>query len=219
VIIGMGNVALDCARILLSPIDKLAKTDITDLALDQLCHSRIKRVILVARRGPLQASFTIKELRELTKLNGVQPLLNADDFRSISSATLDKMERPRRRLTEFMMQTARPRTDTQTAERSWFLRFWRRPTRIQGSTVVESVECQQTEPISTDDSANENLAVRSLPTTETIPCGLVIKSIGYHGVQVCHDHASNDTHRPRIRSIHGCRSITNVVSFSISIVE
>ena len=68
VIIGMGNVALDYARILLSPVDELAKTDIMDIALETLRQSRIRHVILVGRRGPIQVSFTIKELRELVPL-------------------------------------------------------------------------------------------------------------------------------------------------------
>lgn len=107
VIIGMGNVALDCARILLSPVDQLAKTDITDLALETLRQSRIRHVTLVGRRGPMQVSFTIKELRELTKLNGVQSMLSKEDFDRIDPAMIEKLERPRKRLTELMLKTAR----------------------------------------------------------------------------------------------------------------
>ena len=110
VIIGMGNVALDCARILLSPVDQLAKTDITDLALDTLRQSRIRHVTLVGRRGPMQVSFTIKELRELTKLNGVQSMLKREDFDRIGQTIIDKLERPRKRLTELMLKTARSST-------------------------------------------------------------------------------------------------------------
>ncbi len=102
----MGNVALDCARILLSPINQLAKTDITDIALDTLRQSRIRHVILVGRRGPMQVSFTIKELRELTKLNGVESKLNKDDFNLIDQNMIEKLERPRKRLTELMLKTA-----------------------------------------------------------------------------------------------------------------
>ena len=72
VIIGHGNVALDVARILLSPTDSLTKTDITSLALEQLEKSRVKNVFIVGRRGVLQASFTVKELRELTNIANVK---------------------------------------------------------------------------------------------------------------------------------------------------
>lgn len=58
VIVGQGNVALDVARILLSDIDALRKTDIADYALEKLATSRIKRVRVVGRRGPLQVNQT-----------------------------------------------------------------------------------------------------------------------------------------------------------------
>ncbi|KAG8296426.1 hypothetical protein J6590_057538 [Homalodisca vitripennis] len=71
VVLGQGNVAIDVARILLTHIDVLKKTDITAHALSMLAASRVQRVVLVGRRGPLQVAFTIKELREMTRLHGV----------------------------------------------------------------------------------------------------------------------------------------------------
>ncbi|KAL9088692.1 MAG: hypothetical protein Q9159_002943 [Coniocarpon cinnabarinum] len=68
VVIGNGNVALDIARILLTDVDALRKTDISDSALDTLSKSRVKKVTIAGRRGPMQAAFTIKELRELVNL-------------------------------------------------------------------------------------------------------------------------------------------------------
>ena len=59
-IVGLGNVALDVARILLTPVDSLKNTDITEEALDILTKSTIKHVYIVGRRGPLHVSFTIK---------------------------------------------------------------------------------------------------------------------------------------------------------------
>ena len=56
VVVGNGNVALDVARILLSPIDLLEKTDIADHALDALSRSRVRRVHLLGRRGAAQVS-------------------------------------------------------------------------------------------------------------------------------------------------------------------
>ena len=63
-----GNVALDCARILLSRIKDLDKTDIAQHAVLALWKSQVKRVYCIGRRGPLQAAFTIKELRDMTRL-------------------------------------------------------------------------------------------------------------------------------------------------------
>lgn len=72
VVIGQGNVALDVARILCSPLDLLRSTDICTHALRALEQSRVQRVHVVGRRGPVQSAFTIKELRELTTLSGVR---------------------------------------------------------------------------------------------------------------------------------------------------
>lgn len=180
----MGNVAVDCARMLLSPINELAKTDITDIALETLRQSRIKHVTLVGRRGPMQVSFTIKELRELTKLNHVDSMLNKEDFNQIDQNMIDRLERPRKRLTELILKIARVSLSKENIERYWYLKFWRRPKHINGKTIVESVDFEQTEPVPNSDFADENLSVRGNGKIETIPCGLVIKSIGYYGIQV-----------------------------------
>ena len=186
----MGNVALDCARILLSPIDQLAKTDITDSALETLRQSRIRNVILVGRRGPFQVSFTIKEFRELTKLSNVQAKLNPDDFQRIDQTIIEKLERPRKRLTELMLKTVQSKDK---GERCWFLKFWRRPKQINGRKWVENVQFEQTEPKANSDFVDGNLAVQGNGKLETIPCGLVIKSIGYYGIQVSWEsETSND---------------------------
>ena len=70
-IVGGGNVALDCARMLTKSVDELARHDVTDYALAALSRSAVRQVVLLGRRGVLQAAFTIKELRDLTKLAGV----------------------------------------------------------------------------------------------------------------------------------------------------
>ena len=73
---------------------------------------------------------------------------------------------------------------SENVERSWQLKFWRRPIRINGSSVVESVDFEQTEPVPNGDFADENLPVQNTRTIDTIPCGLLIKSIGYQGIQI-----------------------------------
>ena len=98
---GHGNVALDVARMLLTPIDMLKvcatvcvcvcacacdfvaspqTTDICQHALDALAESNIRRVNLIGRRGPLQIAFTIKELREMTRLPGCRSTFDPTDF-------------------------------------------------------------------------------------------------------------------------------------------
>ena len=61
----------------------LQKTDITEYALEELRKSRIKRVYLIGRRGPLQVAFTTAELREMVRLEGTRPVLEKCDFEEI----------------------------------------------------------------------------------------------------------------------------------------
>ncbi|KAJ1924535.1 NADPH-adrenodoxin reductase [Tieghemiomyces parasiticus] len=70
VIVGHGNVALDVARVLLTPVDVLARTDMPEYALEHLRRSRVRHVHLLGRRGPLQVQFTTKELREMFRIAG-----------------------------------------------------------------------------------------------------------------------------------------------------
>src|SRR5262249_35358684 len=67
-VVGVGNVAIDVARVLCRSHDELAKTDIADYALEALRESRIKEVYLLGRRGPAQAAFTNPEIREVGEL-------------------------------------------------------------------------------------------------------------------------------------------------------
>lgn len=81
-IIGNGNVAMDCARILLAPLEHLRPTDIAPPALELLQACRVQRVDIIARRGPVQAAFSTKEMRELTRVEGVSC--------TVASADIDK---------------------------------------------------------------------------------------------------------------------------------
>jgi adrenodoxin-NADP+ reductase len=92
IIIGQGNVALDITRLLLSPIEVLEKTDISPYALEALKKSNISEVVICGRRGPLQASFTIKELRELVNLKNVRAVSDINDFHGIDEGFLKGTE-------------------------------------------------------------------------------------------------------------------------------
>ncbi len=70
-VIGMGNVALDVARILSSPVERLATTDIHTPALRALARGARHRIHVLGRRGPVQAAFTPKEVQEIAAMEGV----------------------------------------------------------------------------------------------------------------------------------------------------
>lgn len=180
VIIGHGNVAIDVTRILLSDHDRLSKTDIADHALDALRHSKVRKVHLVGRRGPLQASFTTAELREL--LLGMSNVATKVDARLLDfePAELAFMEQPVNAALKrnvLIMQEAASRTSDAGCERELRLVFLASPTAIHGSTHVTSVEFVQNclaGPV-------DGRTVRATEETYDVSAGLVVSSIGFRG--------------------------------------
>ena len=185
-IIGLGNVALDVARILLTPVDDLRKTDITEAALDVLSESRIKNVHIVGRRGPLQVAFTIKEFREMANLRGCRPILDQKDFVGVREIVPD-LKRPRKRLAELMAKTALdlPTEKQQElwgdASKKWHLKLLKTPLEIlnDGDGSVTGIKLGINRLVS-DNLLSE--AVEDTGKIEVIDCGLVLRSVGYKSV-------------------------------------
>ncbi|XP_017919344.1 PREDICTED: NADPH:adrenodoxin oxidoreductase, mitochondrial isoform X3 [Capra hircus] len=183
VILGQGNVALDVARILLTPPDHLEKTDITEAALGALRQSRVKTVWIVGRRGPLQVAFTIKELREMIQLPGTRPMLDPVDFLGLQDR-IKEAARPRKRLMELLLRTATEKPGVEeaarraSASRAWGLRFFRSPQQ-----VLPSPDGWRVAGIRLAVTRLEGIgeATRAVPTgdVEDLPCGLVLSSVGY----------------------------------------
>lgn len=185
VIIGHGNVALDVARILLTPIDVLKKTDISQYSLEALSNSKIKEVMLIGRRGPLQVAFTIKELREMIKLPDCKPLLSQEDLIGLDKLIQD-LPRPRRRLTELMYKTCMEPEEKdlihwKSAKKSWSLKFCLSPLEIMGDAHVTGLKLGVNK-LQGDDWVNQKAVVTD--KTVEVPCGLVFRSIGYKSVVI-----------------------------------
>jgi ferredoxin--NADP+ reductase len=182
VVIGNGNVAADVARMLtLSPAE-LERTDVADHALAALRESGVKEVVVLGRRGPAQAAFTSAELRELGHMEGVDLRVDPDDVE------LDPLSREwlaeegtftARKNLELLHEFAArpPRIDT---PRRLELRFLTSPVEIRGDGRVEAVVVGRNEIV-----RDENGLLRARATdapTETIECGLVLRSVGYRAV-------------------------------------
>nr|XP_015090758.1 NADPH:adrenodoxin oxidoreductase, mitochondrial isoform X1 [Vicugna pacos] len=184
VILGQGNVALDVARILLTPPEHLEKTDITEAALGVLRQSQVKMVWIVGRRGPLQVAFTIKELREMIQLPGTRPILDPADFLGLQDR-IKEVPRPRKRLTELLLRTATEKPGVEeaarqaSASRAWGLRFFRSPQQVLPSADGRQVAGIRLAVTRLEQGVGE--ATRAVPTgdVEDLPCGLVLSSIGY----------------------------------------
>jgi adrenodoxin-NADP+ reductase len=105
VVIGQGNVAVDCARILAMRPSELETTDIATDSLEQLRRSKVKKVTLLGRRGHIQAAFTIKELREVSRLQGVAVKIDQQELKlSQNEASLAELKdsRPKKRIVELI---------------------------------------------------------------------------------------------------------------------
>ncbi|XP_076233204.1 NADPH:adrenodoxin oxidoreductase, mitochondrial-like isoform X2 [Calliopsis andreniformis] len=181
VILGQGNVAIDIARILLTPVNKLKNTDITSFALEQLSRSRVRKVSLIGRRGPLQAAFTIAELREILKLDGCKTYWCTNDFVNVKEI-VSTLPRPRKRLTELMLKSLEETpADIQTNAKELHPIFLRSPIEFLGSNNVKGVKLSINQLDGSDFSKQVAVPTGSY---EDIPCGLAFRSIGYKSTQI-----------------------------------
>ncbi|KAK4126592.1 NADPH:adrenodoxin oxidoreductase-like protein [Parathielavia appendiculata] len=178
VIIGQGNVALDVARMLLEDVDVLRKSDIAEHAIETLSKSKVKRVHIVGRRGPMQAAFTIKEIRELMRLPSVafHPIdttLVPEDIRSLPRAP--------RRLMDILLKGSP--TPPSRSQKSWSLDFLLSPAAFLPSPTDPS-RLAATQFTRTTLSSPFDPNAYTLPTNEThtIPSALAFRSIGYQSI-------------------------------------
>jgi adrenodoxin-NADP+ reductase len=169
VVVGNGNVAIDCARIIAKTVAELQDSDIVNHALDPLSRSSVKRVHILGRRGPHQASFTLKEVGELGELDRATPLIRAADFPPVEADA--GLETGQRRVVEVLRRFAAAGPDVSKPV-TVSLDFFHRPLRVLGDARVEGLEVMKTR---LDDAG------QAVDTGETavIPCGLVVAAIGY----------------------------------------
>jgi ferredoxin--NADP+ reductase len=176
VVVGIGNVALDVARVLIKGPAELDDTDMADDVLAALERKTVTDVHILGRRGPAYTTFTTKELRELGQLSGVDLVLEAADLHldASSRAVVGQDKVAARNLAVMTEWAARRPTG---ADRRIHFHFWTRPTRILGSERVEAVEVERTR-IKADGY------VESTGSTHRIAAQLVVRSVGYRGVSL-----------------------------------
>ncbi|GMF10590.1 unnamed protein product [Phytophthora lilii] len=187
VVVGQGNVAVDCARILTKSVDELAATDIATHAVEALRHSGINKVFLVGRRGSAQAAFTMKEIRELTKLDGVACVVDPEDLkRSMTPASEQeiKEQRARKRMNDLLGKAAEQFENAGDAKRVVQIKFLSSPAEIlpdeNDPTRVGAIRVEKTR---LEGEPNQQRAVGT-GEFEEIPCNLVLRSIGYKSLPI-----------------------------------
>ncbi|MGV7441874.1 FAD-dependent oxidoreductase [Mycobacterium persicum] len=177
VVVGNGNVAIDVARILVTDPEVLACTDIADHALESLRPCGVREVVLVGRRGPLQAAFTTLELRELGELEGVDVVVDPAQLEGISdedAAAAGKTAKQNIKVLRDYAQRA-PRE----GHRRIVFRFMTSPIEIRGDGKVEQIVLGRNELVA-DESGW--VSARDTGEREELPVQLVVRSVGYRGV-------------------------------------
>jgi ferredoxin/flavodoxin---NADP+ reductase len=178
-VIGVGNVAVDVARILSRDPEELRETDVSQPVLDALMASKVREVHMIGRRGPAQAKFTTKELRELGELPGVDVVVDPaetdlDAFDPTGeSARLAAEDRHVRGNYAVIREWASRRPSG--AARRLTVRFWLRPIEMHGPERVSALTLERTR-------LDENGRFTGTGQTETLDVQLVLRSVGYQSV-------------------------------------
>jgi ferredoxin--NADP+ reductase len=167
-IIGNGNVALDCARILSKTRAEFEGSDIVRHALDALEHSAIRTVTILGRRGPHQIAMTPKELGELGRLEVAQPAVEAADFPPLEA---DDALEPGQRKSVTLLREFAAAQPAGKAKRMVF-DFFARPLRIEGDGKAERIVVERTE-------LDEKGGARGTGEEYQVPASLIVSCIGY----------------------------------------
>lgn len=180
-VIGVGNVAMDVTRILASSYEELARTDIADEALEALKHSCVREIYLLGRRGAAQAAFTNPEIKELGELAEADLVINPQEVELdeqnrawLASSFADSGNA--KNVDTLQVLAQRP---SQGHPRQIITRFLVSPTALTGDGHVEAMTLVHNTLVTTADG---DLKARATDVTETLPVGLVFRSVGYRGV-------------------------------------
>jgi ferredoxin--NADP+ reductase len=162
VVVGNGNVALDVARLLTVDPASLSDTDIAPRALRALHESAVEEVVVIGRRGPEHAAFTLPELVGVTATPGVEVTVNAAAFSGDYEPSA-----------KLALLRSLPTAPTGRG-RHIRLCFGAEPERIVGGTRAEGITVRP----------SARLGVPSAGEPVTLATGLVLSAIGYRGTAV-----------------------------------
>ena len=176
VVIGNGNVALDVARMLALTPGELAPTDTTHAAIEAINAAGVREILVLGRRGPVQAAWTPVEVGELGDLAGADILVDPAEL-VLDEASAPELEAApptvKRNIEHLRSYASR---EPEGKPRAIRLRFYTSPTALLGDEKVEAIEVVR----------NELVDGRAVATDdrETIPCGIVFRSVGYRGTPI-----------------------------------
>lgn len=178
VVVGNGNVAMDVARILLTDPDELASTDISDYSLEKLRQSKVKEVVMLGRRGPVQSAFTNPELKEFGELAGVNVKIDPHDLEldEASAAALPTDKNANKNVET--MRHYLTRTENKGDKTIW-MRFLVSPVEIFGTNgKVSGIKLERNKLVVQADGSIKAVGTGEY---ETLEVGMVLRSVGYKG--------------------------------------
>lgn len=174
VIIGMGNVALDVARILAKSEAEFAGSDIVGHALDRLKSSRIGRITILGRRGPHAIAMTPKELGELGQLERAKPVVDAADLPAGESDAA--LEPGQRKSVDLIRNFAEAGPDEKRPDIEIIFDFFARPAELVGNGRIAELRIERT--------AFDGDDLVGTGDFYSIPADLVVSCIGYRTVPI-----------------------------------
>jgi ferredoxin--NADP+ reductase len=172
-VVGVGNVAVDVARILAKDVDELRGTDIPQPVLDRLAESKVRDIYIFGRRGPAQAKFTTKELRELGELDNADIIVDPreialDPVSAAEVAAQQALQRNLDILRDFAARTPAGKP------RRLHLRFLSSPVEIVGRGAVEELVVEK-------NRLDERGNAVGTGDLERLPMQMVLRAVGYRG--------------------------------------
>ena len=182
VVIGNGNVATDVARMLALTGDELRQTDTADHAIEVLDRSQIREIVVLGRRGPVQAAFTNPEIKELGEMEDAEVVVAESEVEldPASAAYLSSEEADK--TTRVNVETLREysQREPEGKRRRIVLRFLSSPVEILGEGRVEKVVIGRNELVEEGGA----LRARDSGEREELECGLILRSVGYTGIPI-----------------------------------
>jgi len=171
-LIGNGNVSLDVARILLSCPATLSKYDVPQPVLDTLSRSAIKHVSIIGRRGPFEAAFAVKELREMMNLSEASLAPLAPQL--LNSPPDGRLSRQQTRIMQLLKSGSK--NTFGSTRKTWSLDFFRSPTGLSPPSATRPSVV-----LNLDHTTVDPTTRRAVPTgeTSTLTTSLVITSLGF----------------------------------------
>lgn len=182
VIIGQGNVAADVSRILSKTIDELKHTDIAEHALDALAESKIKEIHVIGRRGPAQAKFTPKELREFGEISDCNPIVLPEDMLLNAESETELAEKSNigsKKIVDLFCEFSKREIDSSKSKKCFFS-FLMGPKELCGNSRLEKVILEK------NGLSGEPFKQSARGTGETLELetGILFRSIGYRGIPI-----------------------------------